>query len=150
MAAGVRLPEINFVLLAGRVTRDAEIFVTQSGLTKLTVRIAVNRRVKDSKTGEWKDDAFYIDCVAWKEMAERAKDKAKKGVALVVEGRLTSREYDGKDGQKRTVFEVMANRMQFLSSTEDFKSASPAPRSGGGESMGSSAGDSADIEEVPF
>jgi len=147
-AAGVRLPEINFVLLAGRVTRDAELFVTQSGMTKLTVRIAVNRRVKDSKTGEWKDDAFYIDCVAWKEMAERAKDKAKKGVALVVEGRLTSRDYEAKDGQKKTVFEVMANRMQFLSSTEAVgQSASPRQ---GGESMGSPAGDSADIEEVPF
>jgi single-strand DNA-binding protein len=147
MAAGVRLPEINFVLLAGRVTRDGEIFVTQSGLTKLTVRMAVNRRVKDSKTGEWKDDAFYIDCIAWKEMAERAKDKAKKGVAVVVEGRLTSRDYEGKDGQKRTIFEVMANRLQFLSSTEAGQSASPRS---GGESMGSPAGDSADIEEVPF
>ena len=148
MAAGVRLPEINFVLLAGRVTRDAEVFVTQSGLTKLTVRIAVNRRVKDSKTGEWKDDAFFIDCVAWKEMAERAKDKAKKGVALIVEGRLTSREYDGKDGQKRTVFEVMANRMQFLSAMDS--SSQPASPRAVGESMGSPVGDSADIEEVPF
>jgi single-strand DNA-binding protein len=147
VATGVRLPEINFVLLSGRVTRDAELFVTQSGMAKLTVRIAVNRRVKDSKTGEWKDDVFYIDTVAWKEMAERAKDKAKKGVACVVEGRLVSRDYE-KDGQKRTVFEVMANRLQFLSSLEDFKSASPR-----GESMGSpspSGGDSADIEEVPF
>ena len=144
--AGVRLPEINFVLLSGRVTRDAELFVTQSGLAKLTVRIAVNRRVKDGKTGEWKDDVFYIDCVAWKEMAERAKDKAKKGVAMVVEGRLISRDYEDKSGQKRTVFEVMANRMQFLSSLEELKSASPRSS----ESMGAPAGNSADIEEVPF
>jgi single-strand DNA-binding protein len=142
---GVRLPEINLVLLAGRVTRDAEIFVTQSGMTKLTVRIAVNRRVKDSKSGEWKDDVFYIDCVAWKEMAERAKDKAKKGAAVVVEGRLTARDYE-KDGQKRTVFEVMANRLQFLSSTESSESASPRGR---GESMAPASG-AADIEEVPF
>ncbi|MDE2040002.1 MAG: single-stranded DNA-binding protein [Elusimicrobia bacterium] len=146
MAAGVRLPEINFVLLAGRVTRDAELFVTQSGLAKLTVRIAVNRRVKDAKTGEWKDDTFYIDCVAWKEMAERAKEKAKKGVAVVVEGRLTGRDYE-KDGQKRTVFEVMANRLQFLSSTESSsESASPRARD---ESKGQTSG-SAEIEEVPF
>ena len=149
MAAGVRLPEINFVLLAGRVTRDGEIFVTQSGMTKLTIRIAVNRRVKDSKTGEWKDDAFYIDCVAWKEMAERAKDKAKKGVPVVVEGRLTARDYE-KDGQKRTIFEVMANRMQFLSSADAAPSSQSASPRSGGESMGSPAGDSADIEEVPF
>ena len=144
--SGVRLPEINFVLLSGRVTRDGEIFVTQGGLTKLTVRIAVNRRVKDGKSGEWKDDAFFIDCVAWKEMAERAKEKAKKGVAVIVEGRLTGRDYE-KEGQKRTVFEVMVNRMQFLSSTESSESASARPRA---ESKGSPSADSAEIEEVPF
>jgi single-strand DNA-binding protein len=140
--SGVRLPEINFVLLAGRVTRDAEIFVTQSGLSKVTVRIAVNRRVKDSKTGEWKDDAFYIDVVAWKELAERSKDKAKKGVALIVEGRLTCREYDDKSGQKRTIFEVMANRIQFLSQAGE---AAAAPRAAAPQSS-----DSESIEEVPF
>ncbi len=142
--SGVRLPEINFALLAGRVTRDGEIFVTQSGLSKLTVRIAVNRRVKDSKTGEWKDDAFYIDVVAWKELAERSKDKAKKGVALIVEGRLTCREYDDKSGQKRTVFEVMANRMQFLSQAGDAAAGSGSAKSA------APAADSESIEEVPF
>jgi single-strand DNA-binding protein len=140
--SGVRLPEINFALLAGRVTRDGEIFVTQSGLSKLTVRIAVNRRVKDSKTGEWKDDAFYIDVVAWKELAERSKDKAKKGVAVIVEGRLTCREYDDKSGQKRTVFEVMANRLQFLSQAGESSPSSRAAAPAGS--------DSESIEEVPF
>lgn len=141
--AGVRPPKINIVILSGRLTRDGEMFATQSGLSKLTMRIAVDQSTK-LKTGEWKDDAFFLDCIAWKELAERAKDKAKKGVAVVVEGRLSSRDYE-KDGVKRTIFEVVANRLQFLSSTEDFKSASPK-----GESMGSPAGDSADIEEVPF
>ena len=141
---GVRLPEINFVLLSGRVTRDAELFVTQSGIPKCSIRIAVNRRVKDAKTGEWKDDVFYIDVVAWKDLAERSKDKAKKGVALTVEGRLTSREYDDKtSGQKRTSFEVMANRIQFLSLV------------GGAEAEGQPKGEAApagaeSIEEVPF
>ena len=146
--AGVRLPELNFVLLSGRVTRDSELFVTQSGIAKCSIRIAVNRRVKDSKTGEWKDDVFYIDIVAWKELAERSKDKAKKGAALTVEGRLSCREYEDKtSGQKRTSFEVMANRIQFLT---------PAP---GAAEAGAKAEASADagtpanadsIEEVPF
>lgn len=145
--AGVRPPKINIVVLSGRLTKDGEIFATQSGLTKLTMRLAVDQSTK-TKTGEWKDDAFFLDIVAWKELAERSKDKARKGTAVVVEGRLSSRDYE-KDGQKRTVFEVVANRLQFLSSAEgeSFKSASPR-----GESMGSpsTGGDSADIEEVPF
>lgn len=140
-ATGVRLPELNVVVLSGRVTRDAEIFMTQSGLTKATVRIAVNRRVKDSKTGEWKDDVFYVDVIAWKELGERSKERAKKGVAVIVEGRLACREYEDKSGQKRTVFEVMANRIQYLSAT------------GAGESEGRSGAPtsgSESIEEVPF
>lgn len=146
MATGVRPPKINIVVLSGRLTKDGEMFATQSGLAKLTMRLAVDQSTK-TKTGEWKDEAFYIDCIAWKEMAERGKDKAKKGVAVVVEGRLSSREYE-KDGQKRVVFEVVANRLQFLSSTDAASSQSASPRSGG-ESMGSPSGP-ADIEEVPF
>lgn len=142
-SAGVRLPEINFVVLAGRLVRDGEMFSTQSGLSKCTMRMAVNRRVKDSKTGEWKDDAFYIDVIAWKDLADRSKDKAKKGVAVTVEGRLSAREYEDKtSGQKRTAFEVVANRIQFLSMAgEGAPSSSAKP---------SAASDSETIEEVPF
>lgn len=142
---GVRLPDINFVLLAGRVTRDAEVFVTQSGMTKCTVRIAVNRRVKDAKTGEWKDDTFYIDVVAWRELAERSKERAKKGVALTVEGRLSCREFEDKSGAKRSVFEVTANRIQFLTAAGE-SPAAPAKAA----APGSGAGDAESLEEVPF
>ncbi|MBI3551873.1 MAG: single-stranded DNA-binding protein [Elusimicrobia bacterium] len=142
--AGVRLPEINFVLLAGRVTRDAEMFFTPSGVGKCTIRIAVNRRVKDAKSGEWKDDVFYVDVIAWRELADRSKDKAKKGVPLIVEGRLTCREYeDKKSGQKRSVFEVMANRIQYLSAAAE----GAASSSGAGTKPEAEA---ESIEEVPF
>jgi len=144
--AGVRLPEINFVLLSGRVTRDAEMFFTPSGVGKCTVRIAVNRRVKDAKSGEWKDDVFYVDVIAWRELADRSKDKAKKGVPLIVEGRLTCREYeDKKSGQKRSVFEVMANRIQYLSAAEG-----SAPAVGAGAKSEASDAEAESIEEFPF
>ena len=151
MPTGIRLPEINFIVLAGRATRDGEHFVTSAGTQKTTIRMAVSRRYKDAKSGEWKEQAFFIDVVVWGQAAERAKDRAKKGVALTVEGRLASRDYEDNGGQKRTVFEVIANRLQFLSSTESPSSESASPRPGG-ESMGSApkGGESADIEEVPF
>lgn len=141
---GVRLPEVNVVVLSGRVTRDAELFFTQGGTAKLTVPIAVNRRVKDAKSGEWKDDTFFIDVIAWKELADRSKDKAKKGAPLVVEGRLSGRRYEDKSGQQRTVLEVVANRLQFLALAGD----RPAPAEPAGEPA-SPAG-SGDLEEVPF
>ena len=147
--AGVRLPELNFVLLSGRVTRDAELFVTQSGVAKCSMRIAVNRRVKDAKTGEWKDDVFYIDIVAWRELAERSKDRAKKGAAVVVEGRFSMREYEDKtSGQKRSAFEVMANRIQFLSPAPGSPEA--AGQDGAQGKAEAPAAGAESIEEVPF
>ena len=145
---GVRLPEINVVVLSGRVTRDAELFFTQGGTAKLTVPIAVNRRVKDAKSGEWKDDAFFIDTIAWKELAERSKDKAKKGAPVVVEGRLQGRKYEDKSGQQRSVMEVVANRMQFLAIAGE-RATAAAPGEAGVAEGGASAG-SGDLEEVPF
>lgn len=147
MAAGVRLPELNVIVLAGRVTRDAEMFFTPSGVGKCTMRVAVNRRVKDAKSGEWKDDVFYINVVAWRELADRSKDRAKKGVPVIVEGRLTCREYeDKKSGQKRETFEVMANRIQYLSAAEGSAPTASGPQSEAAnpESLPES------IEEVPF
>lgn len=143
---GIRLPEINVLVMSGRVTRDAEIFFTQSGTAKLTLPIAVNRRVKDAKSGEWKDDTFFIDVIAWKELAERSKEKAKKGAPVVVEGRLQGRKYEDKSGQQRSVLEVVANRLQFLAMADK----SAAPEAAAAAEPGSPAAGAGDLEEVPF
>ena len=147
MSTGVRLPEINFIVLAGRATRDGEHFTTSTGKSKTTVRMAVSRRTKDSKTGEWRDQPFFIDVVIWGEAADRAKERAKKGVALTVEGRLSSRDYEDNSGQKRTVFEVVANRVQFLSQPGEVSGAGAPEKS---QSAGGAAAGEAEIEEAPF
>ncbi len=139
------MPEINVIVLSGRVVRDGEMFFTAGGSAKCTMRIAVKRRVKDSKSGEWKDDTFFIDVVAWKELAERCKDKAKKGAPMTVEGRLSGREYEDKSGQKRAVMEVVANRIQFLALTGAEKPAKTGTEAGAEPAAGST-----DLEEVPF
>jgi len=145
MSAGVRLPEINSILLSGRLTRDPEVFFTQSGIAKCSFSIAVNRRVKDSKTGEWKDDVFFMPIVVWREQAERAKEKLKKGSPVFVEGRLRGREYEDKTGQKKSVLEVEAIRVQFLAlaSSGEGKEAASAKSE-------SAAGPADQLEEVPF
>jgi single-strand DNA-binding protein len=147
MSTGVRLPDINFIVLAGRATRDGEHFVTSTGTQKTTIRMAVSRRYKDSKSGEWKDQAFFIDVVVWGQAAERAKERAKKGVALTVEGRLSSRDYEDNSGQKRTIFEVVANRVQFLSQPGEGAGAGAPEKS---QAAGGAAAGEAEIEEAPF
>lgn len=142
MAIPLKLPEQNQVMLTGNLTRDPEVFILQSGTAKCSFSIAVNKRYKDKSTGEWKDLTTYVPIVVWREAAERCKEKLRKGSPVHVEGRLSSRQYeDKKTGQKRTILEVEARRVQFLAKSEGSSGQSPVPAGGG---------DSADLEEVPF
>lgn len=140
--AEIRLPEQNTVLLTGRLTRDAELKYTGSGVAMCRFSIAVNRRFKDPKSGEWKDDTSYVDISVWREAAERCGKVLKKGSPVHIEGRLRSYQVESKeDGAKRTKLEVEARRVQIL---EKASSGS----SGGDAEPAASAGP--DIEEVPF
>ena len=139
----LRLPEQNTVLLTGRLTRDADLKYTASGTAMCRFSIAVNRRYKDPKSGEWKDDTTFVDVSVWREAAERCGKILKKGSPVHVEGRLRSYQVEGKeDGVKRTKLEVEARRVQIL------EKASSAGSSAAGEPEMASAG--AELEEVPF
>lgn len=150
MSAGVRLPEVNFVLLNGRLTRDPEVFFTSGGVAKCSFAIAVNRRMKDAKTNEWKDDVFYMPVVVWREQAERCKEKLKKGSPIFVEGRLRAREFEDKSGAKRSVLELEARRVQFLAMSSGAASddGGGAPAKGGSREAAAPGSDQ--LEEVPF
>lgn len=110
----LRIPEQNQVVIAGRLTRDPEYRVTQKGIGGCFFDVAVNRRYKDTVTGEWKDDVTYAPVIVWGPMADRCKEKLQKGSPVHVEGRLTGSEYTDKAGQKRRVLKVLARRVQFL------------------------------------
>lgn len=112
----IRLPEQNSVILTGRLTRDPNVAYTQKGSAVCSFDIAVNRRWLDKSSSEWKDDVTFVPIVAWGQIAERCKDRLKKGSPVHVEGRLTADEYTGKDGVKRKSLKVVANRLQFLAS----------------------------------
>lgn len=145
----LRLPEQNQVLLTGNLTKDPEVRYTGAGTAMCRFRLAVNRRYKDPKSGEWKDDTSYINVVVWREAAEQCGKRLHKGSPVHVEGRLKSYEYEDKNapGQKRSGVEVEARRVQILEkSSTGGASAGPARSEGSGEAPS----DSADIEEVPF
>lgn len=150
--AGIKLPELNQVLLTGRLTRDPEVLYTQQGTAKCWFSIAVNKNYKDKATGEWKEQVTYVPIVVWREAAERCKEKLRKGSPVHVEGRLASREFeDKKSGGKRKVLEVEARRVQFLSSGDAAPGVKASPDDA--EDKAASAAmppNEADIEEVPF
>ncbi len=141
MAAELRLPEQNTVLLTGRLTRDPELKYTASGTAMCRFGLAVNRRYKDPKSGEWKDDTTFVNCVIWREAGERVGKVVKKGTPVHVEGRLRSYDFQDKEGNKRSGIEVEARRVQIL------EKASSAGSSGVGEPEPSAG---VEIEEVPF
>lgn len=134
----IRLLEQNFVLLSGRLAFEPDNRVTGGGTALCSFRLAVNRRFKDTKTGEWKDDTAWVPVEVWGDAAERLKDKLAKGSPVHVEGRLKSEEFEDKSGQKRRALKVVARRVQFLA-----KLGAGAPASGGGAA-------NTDLEEVPF
>ena len=137
----LRIPEQNTVLLTGRLTRDPELKYTASGTAMCRFGLAVNRRYKDPKSGDWKDDTTFINCVIWREAGERVGKVVKKGSPVHVEGRLRSYDYQDKEGNKRSGIEVEARRVQIL------EKASATGTSGVGEPEPMAG---AEIEEVPF
>lgn len=118
MTAQFRLPEMNLVFLTGRLTRDPDNRMTQRGQAICGFDIAVNRRYMDNALGEWKDEVSYVPVTVFGDAAERAKERLKKGVPVLVEGRLTMSEFVDKSGQTRKVLRVTGRRVQVLQSAE--------------------------------
>ena len=114
----LRLGTLNKVLINGYLTKDPELRHTAGGTAVLNFGIASNRRYKDA-SGEWQDDATFINVVAWKETAERMAERLQKGSAAFVEGRLQSRSWETKEGQKRSTIEICAITVQALDKYEE-------------------------------
>ncbi|HTJ25094.1 MAG TPA: single-stranded DNA-binding protein, partial [Candidatus Limnocylindria bacterium] len=111
----------NRITLVGNLTRDPEIRYVGSGAAVTKFTLAVNRRSKQQ------EETDYIDCVAWDKLAETCNTYLKKGMSCLVDGRLSIRNYDDKDGNKRKATEVVVNTMQMLD-----RPSGGGPREGGG------------------
>jgi single-strand DNA-binding protein len=139
----------NKIILVGNLTRDPEIRYIGSGAAVTKFTLAVNRR---SKQGEETD---FIDCVAWEKLAETCNTYLKKGSSCLVEGRLSIRSYETKEGEKRKATEVVLNTMQMLdrpgnrSNGEGGERSYAAAGARNGASAGAADADELD-EEIPF
>lgn len=102
---------INRVILVGHLTKDPEFRTTPSGVDVATFILAVNRNFK-SKNGEQQAD--FINCVVFRKQAENVNNYLNKGSLAGVDGRIQSRSYENKEGQRVFVTEVVADSVQFL------------------------------------
>lgn len=96
---------MNKAVLVGRLTKDPELRYTQSNIATLNFTLAVNRNFKNA---DGKYDADFIPIVVWRGLAEMLGKYLKKGARVAVSGRIQTRSYDGQDGQKRYVTELVA------------------------------------------
>lgn len=102
---------MNRTILVGRLTKDPELRFTPSGTAVATFTLAVNRTFTN-QAGE--READFINVVVWKRPAENTADFLKKGSLAGVDGRIQTRNYEGQDGKRVYVTEVVAESVQFL------------------------------------
>ncbi len=140
------MASLNKVFLIGNLTRPPELRYTPSGTAVADLRIAVSRSFT-TQTGEKRDDTCFLTVVVWGKQAETCGEYLDKGRPIMVEGRLQTREWETKDGQKRSVVEVVAERVQFLGARGAKEPvAAPAAVPGGEAFTDDGGGD----DDVPF
>jgi single-strand DNA-binding protein len=157
------------VMIIGNLGRDPEMRYTPNGRAVTEFSVAVTHRGRDAQTGEWADlgtDWFRV--TVWGDRAERTAEEFKKGNRVFVEGRFRTREYDAKDGTKRTSLEITADNVIALERRgRDEEGSFGAPGGGGSSSGGGGApggggseggpvrptrapADDTDLDDLPF
>jgi single-strand DNA-binding protein len=157
---------VNKVILVGRLGRDPETRYTGGGQAVANFSVATDESYKD-RNGERQKRTEWHKIVVWGKQAEIAQQYLKKGSLVFIEGRIQSREWQDKEGQKRTSFEIVANNFRMLGGRADGAAAGAgggsrgggdedfgAPHSGGEEPMGGGGagggGPEISDEDIPF
>ena len=108
---------VNKVILLGNLGKDAETKFTPSGVARSTFSVATSRRWKDQSSGEWKEETDWHNVVLWR--SENLANYLLKGKKVYVEGRLQTRSWEDKDGQKRYTTEIVADELILLGGRGD-------------------------------
>jgi single-strand DNA-binding protein len=152
---------VNKVILVGRLGRDPETRYTSGGQAVANFSVATDESYKD-RNGERQKRTEWHKIVVWGKQAEIAQQYLKKGSLVFIEGRIQSREWQDKEGQKRTSFEIVATNFRMLGGRGEGMAAGAGAGGGGaarseevehgsgGEDFGSGAGPEISDEDIPF
>ena len=157
------------VMIIGNLGADPEMRYTPSGRPVTQFNVAVNQSTKNQQTGEWVEATDWFRVSVWGDRAERAAENLRKGNKVFVEGRFKTREFEGRDGQKRTSLEITADSLVNLEkrSREEgdggqFAAAAPAGAPAGAANRGVNGGsgngggggggsfDDSELDDLPF
>lgn len=152
---------VNKVTLIGNLGADPEIRTLESGAMVAKLRLATNENYRD-KAGEWQTQTEWHDVIMWRFLAERAQEQLKKGMQVYLEGKLTHRLWDDKDGNKRKTTEVVAATFRITGKRESSgssnyfpdeeppRASSTPPPSGSTQNAPSEAEDNGAEDDLPF
>ncbi len=130
----------TIITVVGNLVDDPELRFTPSGAAVANFRIASTPRTFDRQSNEWKDgEALFLTCSVWRQAAENVAESLQKGMRVVVQGRLKSRQYETREGERRTVFEIDVDEVGPSLKYATAK-VTRASRSGGGGGYGSGGG----------
>jgi single-strand DNA-binding protein len=131
------------ITLVGNLTADPELRFTPSGAPVANFTVASTPRTFDRQSGEWKDgDAMFLSCAVWRQAAENVAESLQKGMRVIVQGRLKSRSYETREGERRTVFEVDVDEIGPALKYATAKVTRTSGGGGGGYSGGGGGGNS--------
>ena len=155
---------LNKMMIIGNLGADPELRYTPSGKAVTDLRVAVNNNQR-GPDGEWVEETLWFRVSVWEQAAERLAEQLRKGNKVFAEGQLRAREYEARDGQKRTSLELAFARVVNLERrSRDEESGSSGggggsygdappqvkPRGVGQARGGSSPGDEMDVDDIPF
>ncbi len=101
----------NNITVVGNITRDPEMKYTPSGAGQAILGIAVNRSWKNQQTDTWEERVSFFNVVCWKDLADNVSASLRKGMRVVVIGRLEQRSWETDSGEKRSVVEIVADEI---------------------------------------
>ncbi len=139
---------INKVILIGRLGSDPEVRYTPSGVAVANFNIATSEEWKDKDSGEKKERTEWHRIVVWRRLGEICGEYLSKGRQVYIEGRLQTRDWEDRDGNKRYTTEIVATDVQFLGSRDSSESARPRS-TGSADFQGGPAQGPAD-DDIPF
>ncbi|MEJ2283120.1 MAG: single-stranded DNA-binding protein [Desulfobacterales bacterium] len=142
---------VNKVILIGRLGSDPEVRYTPSGVAVANFSVATSEEWKDKDSGEKKERTEWHRIVAWRRLGEICGEYLSKGRQVYVEGRLQTRSWDDRDGNKKYMTEIVASDIQFLGSRDMSDSGRPSGgMGGGGGGFQGAPGPGPEDDDIPF
>ena len=143
------------VMIIGNLGADPEMRYTPNGRPVTQFNVAVNQSTKNQQSGEWVEATDWFRVSIWGDRAERAAESLRKGNRVFVDGRFRTREFEGRDGQKRMSLEITADNVVSLEKRAPGEGGdggfAPGQRpAGGGPGSSRGPGPEDDLDDLPF